>query len=468
MTARLLMVLLGLMAPGAPARQPCAETWDPAFGTRTFDGSMALRVRLFDLGDGLRPYVCGYIWKWTPTFDVEILGVARFNGREWKSLPGGIPDGYVHDIVAWDDGNGYALFVGGTTRSYGPIQARGIAKWDPFRGWQRVAGEGISGEIPTVTCMVVHDDGRGGGPELYVGGYFETMDGMVCNGIAKWNGQRWAPLGAGFSGSLPFPLSLYSYDADGPGPQAARLYAVGQFDRAGSGVGTDMRVAVWDGLQWTNWGRFTAGVRGVVAFDDDGDGPIAPAIYIGGSFERDYFGAVFNGMARRTGNSWTAVGPGPGVFTNFPNPGTVHGITLYPLGSGVTLCATGPFLRAPPAESPYIALWNGETWLPFPGGNPDYTTHTTTYDPRPSRFGSGLFLAGVFDNVAGVPSHLVARYGCRACPGDYNADGQVDFFDYLDFIADFAAEHPRADWDGNGQVDFFDYLDFIIAFGEEC
>ena len=49
-----------------------------------------------------------------------------------------------------------------------------------------------------------------------------------------------------------------------------------------------------------------------------------------------------------------------------------------------------------------------------------------------------------------------------------NLDGQVDFFDYLDFSAAFAAEDASADFDGDGQVDFFDYLDFVSAFSAGC
>jgi hypothetical protein len=47
---------------------------------------------------------------------------------------------------------------------------------------------------------------------------------------------------------------------------------------------------------------------------------------------------------------------------------------------------------------------------------------------------------------------------------DFDANGSVDFFDYLDFVADFTAEEPRADFNRNGTIDFFDYLDFVQAF----
>ena len=54
------------------------------------------------------------------------------------------------------------------------------------------------------------------------------------------------------------------------------------------------------------------------------------------------------------------------------------------------------------------------------------------------------------------------------CPADFNRDGTVDFFDYLDFVSAFADEDPTADFNGDAIVDFFDYLDFAQAFGAGC
>lgn len=54
------------------------------------------------------------------------------------------------------------------------------------------------------------------------------------------------------------------------------------------------------------------------------------------------------------------------------------------------------------------------------------------------------------------------------CRADFNGNGQVDFFDYLDFADAFSAEAPGADFDGNGQIDFFDYLEFVAAYSAGC
>ncbi len=54
------------------------------------------------------------------------------------------------------------------------------------------------------------------------------------------------------------------------------------------------------------------------------------------------------------------------------------------------------------------------------------------------------------------------------CRADFNFDGVVDFFDYLDFVDAFAEDNMNADFNYDGIVDFFDYLDFVDAFSEGC
>ncbi len=54
------------------------------------------------------------------------------------------------------------------------------------------------------------------------------------------------------------------------------------------------------------------------------------------------------------------------------------------------------------------------------------------------------------------------------CPADFNNDGGVDFFDYLDFVDAFSNQDPMADFNADGSIDFFDYLDFVDAFSIGC
>src|SRR5262249_12577637 len=61
---------------------------------------------------------------------------------------------------------------------------------------------------------------------------------------------------------------------------------------------------------------------------------------------------------------------------------------------------------------------------------------------------------------------LAAR--ATACSADFDHNGQVDMFDYLDFVQAFANESISADFNGDGQVDAFDYLDYVQVFANGC
>ncbi len=56
----------------------------------------------------------------------------------------------------------------------------------------------------------------------------------------------------------------------------------------------------------------------------------------------------------------------------------------------------------------------------------------------------------------------------ECCIADFNRDGVLDFFDYLDFVDAFSAGDWSSDFNEDGVVDFFDYLDFVDAFSHGC
>ncbi|MDX2148253.1 MAG: hypothetical protein SFZ23_12095 [Planctomycetota bacterium] len=60
---------------------------------------------------------------------------------------------------------------------------------------------------------------------------------------------------------------------------------------------------------------------------------------------------------------------------------------------------------------------------------------------------------------------VILRVTCNA---DINSDGQIDFFDYLDFVQAINDELPEADYNADGSIDFFDYLDFVLEYDRGC
>lgn len=103
-----------------------------------------------------------------------------------------------------------------------------------------------------------------------------------------------------------------------------------------------------------------------------------------------------------------------------------------------------------------------------------------TYTPDPGFEGVDSFtyrlVAGVGDpdnpvgdpNVYSEPATVVLRVTASLCPGDFNGDGLLNFFDFAGFVGAFQAQDPAADFNGDGQFNFFDFPAFIDAFEAGC
>jgi hypothetical protein len=159
-------------------------------------------------------------------------------------LVDGVSGGFLARVTAlavFDDGSGSgpALYAGGGYTNAGAVAANNIAKWDGA-AWSPL-GTGMNA---SVGALSVFDDGSGDGPALYAGGSFTIAGGVATNYIAKWDGHEWAPLGSGLQGVL-FPrvetLSVFD-DGSGGGPA---LYAGGFFASAG-GL-PELSIARWQG-----------------------------------------------------------------------------------------------------------------------------------------------------------------------------------------------------------------------------
>ena len=84
--------------------------------------------------------------------------------------------------------------------------------------------------------------------------------------------------------------------------------------------------------------------------------------------------------------------------------------------------------------------------------------------------------AGTIDvmvwNACGSVTSDSAELLVTGCPGDFNADGFIDGFDYDDFVACFEGDPcppgQDADFNDDGFPDGFDYDDFVLAFETGC
>jgi hypothetical protein len=98
------------------------------------------------------------------------------------------------------------------------------------------------------------------------------------------------------------------------------------------------------------------------------------------------------------------------------------------------------------------------------GANATAATSTLVI-AAPTSADAGLYDCIVTGNCASVISHAGRL---TVCTSDFNCDGGVDFFDYLDFVDAFSSSAASADFNNDGAIDFFDYLDFVDAFSVGC
>ncbi|MHC5114584.1 MAG: S8 family serine peptidase, partial [Planctomycetota bacterium] len=234
----------------------CLPLWNTGIGNpglgvqnpATAEPVLALEV--YDDGGGDDLYAGGQF----TSASGSPASIARWDGSSWSSV--GTPIGSVNALLAFDDGNGPALFTGVNGA---------LLKWDGS-SWTTV------GSVPGggVVALAEHDDGNGAA--LYVGGFFTSIGGVSASNIAKWDGTSFSALGSGTTQPV---LSLASYDDSG----GADLYAGGSFPTAG-GV-TVNHVGRWDGTSWSALGSGRTGQVNVLEVYDDGGGP---ALYAGGFF----------------------------------------------------------------------------------------------------------------------------------------------------------------------------------------
>jgi len=389
--------------------------WSP-LGGGTNAPVWALTV--FDDGSGSGPalYAGG---SFTSAGGVAANRVAKWDGVEWSPLGNGLGSFEVLALTVFDDGNGPALYAGGTFSTAGEVEASRIAKWDGTM-WSPLGSGMGGGANPLVHALAVFDDGGGSGPALYAGGQFTTAGGEEANNIAKWDGSTWAPLGSGTDEPVQV---LRVFDGGSEGGSA--LYAGGFFTVAG-GVEAN-QIAKWDGDAWSALGSGMSGrVDALTAFDDGGgDGPV---LFVGGDFQ-NAGGLPVRSMATWDGDEWSALTGGLND--------RVEAWTVFDDGSGdgSALYAGGMFRTAGGVLVDRIAKWNGAEWSPLgsgmAGANPGVRALTVFDDG--SGTGPALYAGGTFTIAGGVEVNRIAKWdGAEWSSLGGGMDGRVEALTVFD------------------------------------
>ncbi len=346
-----------------------------------------------------------------------VNNIAKWNGLSWESLGEGVKDGsWVPAIVLALYPMGKQLYVGGCFLKAGGMDAKNIARWDG-NAWHTLGdGARISGyeDLGMVNAIT------GNGQKLYVGGIFTHAGDVAATNLAQWDGTRWDALGqiTGGRHSYTYYAEKHQGIIYSLAMHQGSLFAGGDFRQVDQVSATNL--AKWDGLSWSAVGNPDGEVYAMVSDGDQlavaGDfeqvaGKSKPrlAFLEGGEWKSETAGFAFGeypnavtwvdqkfyiggninavsgvnakGIARKSGNIWSALGAGSG--------NTIADSGGWLAFDGTNIYAAGAFTVAGTNPVPGLAKWDGANWevvgTPF-NGRVKYVT------PQ----GTNLFIGGDF------------------------------------------------------------------------
>lgn len=355
--------------------------------------------------------------------DVQTDSVAAFHNGEWTALAQGTTNWRISTLGDFDlDGSGPGgrkLLAAGQFTQIGGTSARVLAyrddsSWYQFPGVDVVTFQGD--RLINSICEFDEDGPQGPkAPALFVGGAFILASGASnTNGIAKWDGAAWQPVGGGISQtgvSTPTVYAMCVFDDDGSGPHLPALYVAGRFDFAGNV--NAKHIAKWDGSTWTALrGGLQDYATCLCTFDTDREGPNPPELYVGGRFHQagqvPTVGA--SKVARWNGLRWAGLGAGLNVYPSAMSLFDPDGRGPQPLA----LYVGGEFTTAGSLTAPGLARWDGQSWQGLDGGVQSYHTGIKAMRSYLSNGSPSLFFGGDFILIDGNTSCGFAELrGCR-------------------------------------------------------
>jgi hypothetical protein len=337
--------------------------------------------------------------------ELRIPHAGIWTGAAWQTFGQGLTfdpyaDSNVYALAATDAG----VQAGGYFDQVGPVRVASVAEWRDG-AWHDMAGGMQSPDaLGRVFAMLR------AGADLYATGIFETAGGVPAANIARWDGERWWPLGSGIQGT---GLALAML--------AGRLYVGGGFYLAGDVPAYN--VASWDPATetWSAVGSAPVYDGNVLALGVLHDRHLV----VGGHFSKLYAGrfqvgglnsiVLFDTHAPPDpANPWAGYFRIPGVTSSWM-PGAVRalqvlGNDLYVGGTfthaGVEAWADPPVPGFPALN---LAVWRytggeGDVAWSTPGGTDEHVMAFGTLD------GSALVVGGWFGAAGDITAGGVAEH----------------------------------------------------------
>ena len=356
-------------------------SWSP-LGTGTSNGTNFF-VQALALASNGDVYVGG---AFTTAGGAAANRVAHWNGMSWSPLGTGTSNGMNDNVYALTVASNGEVYVGGQFTTAGGTIANRVARWNGT-AWNPLGSSLDNGINDGLFAVAVAGNG-----DVYVGGYFTQVGGVLANRIAKWNGNAWSALGAGANNGAN--NTVYALAVAGNGD----VYAGGAFSTVG-GMAAG-RVARWNGTAWSALGTGTAnGVNNTVhALAAAGNGDV----YVGGLFTTAG-GVAASNVAKWNGTAWASLGTG---LTGGAPPAAVWALAVA--GNG-DVFAGGNFTTAGGTGASAVARWNGTAWSPLGAGITANGTAGIVYTLAITSTGE-LYAGGQFDAAGGVAASNVAKW----------------------------------------------------------
>ena len=156
-------------------------------------------------------------------------GVYLTTATNFSNLP------HIYDVIKFND----KIIACGEFDKVGSQSISGIMRWNGNK-WEDMQG-GLSGNVPNTAPVMYPHQLMVFNSELYVAGNFRYAGDVEVNGIAKWDGNEWLAMGAGFNSTV---YGIGVFDGE--------IYAGGDFTH--SGTAPLNRIAKWNGSEWVSPG----------------------------------------------------------------------------------------------------------------------------------------------------------------------------------------------------------------------
>ncbi len=289
--------------------------------------------------------------------------IVKWNGTNWDSLGSGIPvnlPNFARSPLAITGGD---LYVGGYFTTVGGVVVNNFARWNGS-SWSAVQSAGLHEGVHGYAVYAIGVNGS----DVYAGGAFREAGDVSANGIAKWNGSGWSALGDG-----PFPLCCGSVNAIAC--SGSSVYAVSD--------GSSNQISKWDGSSWSDLGQANLDINAIAVSGTD--------VYVGGGFS-SVDGTSAKGIAKWDGSNWSALGSG----TN----GYIYALAV----NGSDVYAAGGFSIAGGVSALNIAKWDGSNWSALGAGIVGSNVRALVV------IGTDVYAAGTFTTAGGVSVNNIAKW----------------------------------------------------------